>query len=135
MLDEGKAADIYGHGWAYYLGDKRPAEFAPGLHQEPELVEWMKGFAAAMADYDPGPTRTHPSIQAALVDLGIDGDLLEDCLKAAEQAVAGGEWCRWPSVHVRGLGDAKAAIDKTRSDLPRIFGASWINEAYNDEVG
>lgn len=104
-MNEEQSAEIYGHGWAYYLSDKRPAEFAPGHHQGAELVEWVKGFTAAMADNDLEPWRIHHTIQLALLDCGVAGDLLEVCLQAAEVALAGDEWCRWPSVPVRGLAD------------------------------
>lgn len=127
MISEERAAEIYGHGWAYYLSGNRPQEYAPWLHQGEELAEWMKGFAAAMADNDLEPWRLHPTIQCALLDCGIDGDELEDCLKATEAALAGNEWCRWPSVPVRGYGPGVATHGG------RIFYA--LPEASNDEVG
>lgn len=58
-----------------------------------------------MADYDLEPYREHPSIQVALLHHGIVGYLLEACLLAAETICASGEWCRWPSVPVRGFGN------------------------------
>ena len=51
---------------------------------------------------DENMDQQHPTIQAALLHCGIDADLLEEVLQAAE-AVAD-EWCRWPSVPVRGWG-------------------------------
>jgi hypothetical protein len=56
-----------------------------------------------MADYDLEPYREYHSIQAALLYHGIVGYLLEACLLTAETVYASGEWCRWPSVPVRGL--------------------------------
>jgi len=125
MIDEEKAAEIYGHGWAYYLSDKRPAEYAPGLRQGAELVEWMKGFAAAMADngmigYDEEANTALyecASIQAALLDSGVDGDLLEACLLASEAALAGDEWCRWPSVPVRGTGPVVRVLEAANDEM------------------
>ena len=55
-----------------------------------------------MADYD--LECDHPSIQAALLDCGIDCDLLEACLAAAEQITADPEFNRRPSVPLRGYG-------------------------------
>jgi hypothetical protein len=128
QIDEEKAAEIYGHGWAYYLSDKRPPEFAPVLHQGAELVEWMKGFAAAMADNDLEPWRLHSTIQCALLDNGVDGDLLEACLLAAEAVLDGHEWCRWPSVPVRSFVSGDGPLDGRR-----VFVV--LPEAANDEMG
>jgi hypothetical protein len=87
-----------------------------------DCVEWIKGYVAAMADYDLDKYHEHPSIMAALLYHGIDGDLLEACLLAAEIVRTSGEWYRWPSVPVRGF----------ESPVPR----GWsIIEAMNDEVG
>lgn len=93
--------DDYGLGWVFFKSDGvRGGNFAP--FEDDDLIEWIKGFAAAMADYD--LDREYPSIQAALLDLGIDADLLEACLVAAESVHAGDDWVRWPSVLVRGFG-------------------------------
>jgi hypothetical protein len=66
------------------------------------LLDWLKGFCAAMADYD--LDGQYPSVQAALLQYGIDGDLLETWLQAAEMSLDETEFTRWPSVPVRGLG-------------------------------
>ncbi|MGR8951132.1 MAG: hypothetical protein ACU83V_01760 [Gammaproteobacteria bacterium] len=66
--------------WAFYKTGrtgKPPADVDPD-----ELKDWMKGFGAAMADDD--LSGRHPSVQAALLHYGIDGDLLETCLQTAE---------------------------------------------------
>lgn len=85
-------------GWAFYQTG------SGGVPNEdsPELIDWMKGFAAAMTDYD--LEGEYPSIQVALMDYGIDADLLAACLDAAEQIVQEPEFNRWPSVPVRGFG-------------------------------
>jgi hypothetical protein len=116
MSDETKQ---WGNGWAFYKGDGKPDEYLPPIDN---CREWIKGYCAAMADYDLESYREHPSIMAALLHHGIDADLLEACLLAAETVCAGGEWCRWPTVPVRGF----------ERSSPR----GWsIVEAMNDEVG
>ncbi len=90
----------WSYGWSFYKSHGAgglPADIDPA-----ELVDWMKGFCAAMADYD--LDGGHPSIQAALLHYGIDGDLLEDCLQAAETILEEAAFNRWPSVPVRGFG-------------------------------
>ncbi|WP_305909430.1 hypothetical protein Q9L42_005525 [Methylomarinum sp. Ch1-1] len=89
----------WAQGWAFYQTGRGnvPDE------DSPELSEWMKGFCAAMADYD--LEGEYPSIQAALMDYGIDADLLAACLDAAERITQEPEFNRWPSVPVRGFGD------------------------------
>lgn len=72
---------------------KPPADVDPA-----ELRDWLKGFCAAMADYDLDDR--HPSIQAALLDYGIDCDLLEECQAILEED----SFNRWPAVPVRGFG-------------------------------
>jgi len=90
----------WSYGWAFYKtgGTCRP----PADIEAAELVDWLKGFCAAMADYD--LDGEHPSIQAALLHYGIDADLLDACLKAAETIIDSNEFNRWPSVPVRGFG-------------------------------
>ena len=85
-------------GWAFYKGKGEPREFLPPLD---ECLEWIKGYAAAQADYDLEPCHEHGSIEASLVDHRVEGDLLESCLMAAEEVLNGDEWTRWPSVPVR----------------------------------
>jgi hypothetical protein len=114
----------FGNGFAFYKGAGKSDRLLP-FHGE-DHREWIKGFCMAMADYD--LEQEDPTIQAALLNLGIDGDLLEDLLQAAESIADSDEWCRWPSVPVRGWGETKAAIKRLRADLPRIFVAA------NDEV-
>jgi len=106
-LDESKT---YGLGWAFFKcsGDEAP----PG--DGCDLQEWMRGFCAALAEYG---EQEYPTIQAALVDLRITGPLLEACLKAAEAVREGSEWCRWPSMPIRGR------------SVVRVL------EAANDEMG
>lgn len=112
MLNEEKAAKIYGHGWAYYLSDRRPPELLPGLHQGPELVEWIKGYAAALANCD--LIGDCPSIESSLRTDGIGGEILERLLTAAEILVSAdsGEWMRWPSIPVRYTAEALEERDK-----------------------
>lgn len=97
-------ADIndYGFGWAFYKsggiqgGGKLPEA---GVN----LREWIGGYAAALADYD--PTGDAPSIEAALRTDGVTGELLERLLQAAESIEQGGEdggeFVRWPGIPVR----------------------------------
>ena len=90
----------WSYGWAFYKSSGT-AKLPPDLDPI-DLIDWMKGFGAAMADYD--LDGRHPSIQAALLHYGIDGDLLEDCLQAAETILDEAAFNRWPSVPVRGFG-------------------------------
>lgn len=83
-------------GWAFYKGVDNSGQYLPTLDN---CGEWIKGFAAAMADY--GLVHESPSIQAALLNQGIGGELLEACLNSADAVVASDEWCQWPSVLVR----------------------------------
>lgn len=91
-LDESKT---YGLGWAFFkcCGESPPPA------EDSDLAEWIKGFCAALADYGQAE---YPTIQAALTDLRITGPLLEKCLLAAEAVREGSEWCRWPSMPIRG---------------------------------
>lgn len=85
----------FGYGWAFYkTGGVRGGAPLPTLDDPLDLVEWMQGFAAAMADYD--LDGRYPSIQAALLDRGVEGDDLEELLQAAEVIRDGEEFCRWP---------------------------------------
>lgn len=114
-------SDHWAHGWAFYksngIGDEPPEESSVALQN------WMKGFGAAMADDDLGDQ--HPSIQAALLHYGIDGDLLEDCLQAAETLLEEAAFNRWPTVPVRGFGSGNLRIGPFVVVLP---------EAANDET-
>lgn len=95
-------SDIPNHwaqGWAFYKSEGKG--FVPD-EDDPELIEWVKGFGAAMADYD--LDGRHPSIQAALLHYGVDGDQLETCLQVAETILEEDAFYRWPSVPVRGFG-------------------------------
>lgn len=94
--------------------------------KDADLAEWIKGFYAAQADDDLDPYRHYPSIQAALLDLGIDVDLLEACLRAAEVVQSSDEWCLRPSVPVRGFGSNVLRTGTVIYILP---------DAANDELG
>ena len=109
-------------GWAFYKGNGKQRKLLP---KADDCLEWIKGYAAAQADYDLESFREHGNIEASLVDHGISDDLLESCLVAAESILAGYEWCRWPSVPVRKKDEQK--------DMHKNFGMAWINEAANDE--
>ncbi|WP_020565908.1 hypothetical protein [Methylosarcina fibrata] len=90
----------WSYGWTFFKTGR--TGMPPADIEAAELTDWLKGFCAAMADY--GLDGEHPSIQAALLHYGIDGDLLEECLKAAEIIIDVNEFNRWPSVPVRGFG-------------------------------
>lgn len=90
------ADEIYGQGWAFFVGGgTRKGNPLPAYDDPLATIEWMKGFAAALADCD--LFGHYPSIEAALVDFGITGELLEELLLACEVIRDGEEWCRWPS--------------------------------------
>ncbi|MDP2201869.1 MAG: hypothetical protein Q8K07_07615 [Methylicorpusculum sp.] len=66
--------DISNHwaqGWAFFKSGGKG--FVPN-EDDPELIEWVKGFGAAMSDYD--LDRQHPSIQVALLHYGITALML-----------------------------------------------------------
>jgi hypothetical protein len=114
--------DRWPDGWAFYKGNGKPDNLLPPID---DTGEWIKGYAAAQADYDLEPFREHQSIEASLADHGISGDLLESCLVSAESALSGDEWCRWPSVPVRKKDELK--------DTHPSRCISWINESANDD--
>lgn len=91
-------SNLWVNGWAFYKGDGKLDRFLP---PPGDCCEWIKGYCAALADYDLEPWQVHPCIQAALLHHGIVGDLLETCLLSAEAVLTSEEWCRWPSVPVR----------------------------------
>lgn len=94
-LEEAERDRWFGQGWAFYVGGgaKRGLPL-PALDDPLVTLEWMKGFAAALADSD--LSRYYPSIEAALVDFGLTGELLEELLQACELIQDSEEWCRWP---------------------------------------
>lgn len=83
----------FGRGWAFFKSDGASAVDIS------DYSDWIKGFCAAMADYD--IDGEYISIKAALVDMGVDGDQLDDCLKAAENVIKNTDWVRWPFVQIR----------------------------------
>jgi hypothetical protein len=88
-------------GFAFYRSGRRSERLLPA-EGETDLAGWIKGFCCAMADDD--TEGENPTVQMALLARGIDGDLLADLVDAAEAVASGDEWCRWPSVPVRGWG-------------------------------
>jgi hypothetical protein len=90
----------FGDGFAFYRGDGKSDRLLPAPGED--YREWIKGFCCAMADED--LDHEDPTIQTALLHMGIDGDLLEELLQAAEAVVNDDKWCRWPSVPIRGYG-------------------------------
>ncbi|WP_374091054.1 hypothetical protein [Methylomicrobium lacus] len=111
----------WSYGWTFYKTGRTGKP--PASIDSSELLDWMKGFCAAMADYD--LDGRHPSILAALLDYGIDGDLLETCLQTAEAILEEDEFKRWPAVPVRGFGAGNLRIGPFVVVLP---------EAANDET-
>lgn len=92
----------YGWGWAFFKGGGAKESKVPLPLDRPAeyQTEWMKGFAAAMADY--GIFEDYPDIRSAMIDCGIEGEALETLLAAADRALdTQTEWMRWPSVPVR----------------------------------
>lgn len=95
----------YGLGWAFFKSDGvRGGAFLP--LETDNLVEWMKGFMAAQADYD--VPQQYNSVEAALIDMDAEGVLLAKLLDAADTALLpSDEWLRLPNVPVRGRGKLK----------------------------
>ena len=89
--------DSYALGWTFFKCEGvRGGAFLPFTSDN--LVEWMKGFMAAQADYG----CQHKSVEAALIDLGVEGVLLVRLLDAATLALETSEWLRLPGVPLRG---------------------------------
>lgn len=97
----------YGLGWVFFKSDGvSGGEFLP--FETDNLVEWIKGFMAAQADYD--FPQQYSSVEAALVGNGVKGKLLTQLLQAAETALSGDKWLRMPSVPLRGKAQSKAVL-------------------------
>lgn len=112
----------WSHGWAFYKSCGSGS--LPSGDNPADLLDWMKGFGAAMADYD--LDNEYPSIQAALLDYGIDGDLLEECLQSAELIVQEPVFNRWPpSRPIRGFGSLEKAA---KDDDAEILVARWDSD-------
>ncbi len=78
------AINDYGLGWAFFKnGGVASGEFLP--FETDNLVEWVKGFMAAQAEYD--YPRQYKNVKAALVGNGVKGKLLTKLLEAAETAL------------------------------------------------
>jgi hypothetical protein len=84
-------------GWDFYKNNGAKQEYLP---QVADCEEWIKGYVAAMTDYDVESYPKHHSILTALLHHGIAGDLLEACLCAAESVCTVGEQCSLPSLPV-----------------------------------
>lgn len=84
-------------GWVFFKTGGQDTN--PDRHPGPDLTEWVKGFAAAMADYD--LDHDYSSLQDALQQLGVEEELVMACLDAAERIIAEPEFNRWPNVPVR----------------------------------
>jgi len=87
--------DLWAYGWAFYKGDGSKS-LMPTVE---DCTEWMQGFCIAMADYD--IEKADASIQEALVNKGVEGELLESCLASAELIFQSEEWQRVPDVPIR----------------------------------
>lgn len=90
----------YGLGWAFAKSAGRSELPGAGV----DLVEWIKGYAGALADMD--PQGECPSVETSLKLDGVAGEILAKLLDAGE-AVERGEGCkggkfeRWPGIPVR----------------------------------
>lgn len=84
-------------GWVFFKTDGQDTH--ADRHPGPDLTEWVKGFAAAMADYD--LDHDYSSLQDALQQFGVDEELVMACLDAAERIIGEPEFNRWPNVPVR----------------------------------
>jgi hypothetical protein len=97
----------YGLGWVFFENNGvAGSEFLP--FETDNLVEWIKGFMDAQADFD--YQRQYTSVEAALVGNGVKGKLLTQLLQAAETALQNDDWLRVPSVPVRGRVQSRANL-------------------------
>ena len=108
----------WAEGWAFYKGSGKPDKYLPPTD---DCGEWIKGYAAAMADYD--PIGDCQSIEASLRTDGIDGERLESLLAAAEalESSDSGEWMRWPSIPARQSAEALDERDKRILNYKGLF--------------
>lgn len=89
----------YSLGRVFYKRDGvRGGNFLP--LETDDLVLWISGFMSAQADCD--IDGDYQSIEAALIDYDVEGELLIKLLNAAEIALSGDTWLRLPNVPVRG---------------------------------
>ncbi len=88
----------WANGWVFFKNTEISQNYFP---KKENCTDWMKGFLSAMADYDLDPYREYSSIQAALLDKGISGNLLEICLFSVDVIFNSDEWCRLPDVPIR----------------------------------
>jgi hypothetical protein len=97
----------YGLGWVFFENNGVTGnEFLP--FETDNLVEWIKGFMAAQADFD--YPKQYSSIESALISHGVKGKLLTQLLQAAETALQNDDWLRVPSVPVRGRVQSRAKL-------------------------
>jgi hypothetical protein len=102
----------YAMGWATCKGGPSRADWIPATDDDEETRrEWVKGYAAALADIDPWGEQV--SIEAALKSDGLSGAALEALLIAGETLERGEGWgdnfTRWPAAAVR---HSAAALDE-----------------------
>ena len=82
-MDTNSEINDYGLGWAFFKMDGvRGGAFLP--FESDNLVEWMKGFMAAQADYD--VPQQYGSVESALIDMDAEGALWAKLLNAADTA-------------------------------------------------
>lgn len=97
----------YGLGWVFFENNGVAGnEFLP--FETDNLVEWIKGFMNAQADFD--YPKQYASVEAALIGHGVKGKLLIQLLQAAETALQGNTLLRMPSVPVRGRVQSRAKL-------------------------
>ncbi|MCF7970288.1 MAG: hypothetical protein K9L22_03865 [Methylococcaceae bacterium] len=89
---------LWANGWVFFKGGEDVQKFLPQLDN---CLEWMKGFLAAMTEYNIEPYQEYQSVQEALHSQGISGDVLEACLISTESIANSDEWCRFPDVPIR----------------------------------
>jgi hypothetical protein len=97
----------YGLGWVFFENNGVTGnEFLP--FETDNLVEWIKGFMNAQADFD--YQNQYSSVEAALVGHGVKGKLLTQLLQAAETALASDKLLRVRIVPLRGKSHSKAKL-------------------------
>lgn len=96
----------YGLGWVFFENNGVAGnEFLP--FESDDLIEWVKGFMAAQADFG---TAQYASVEAALVSHGVKGKLLVQLLQAAESALQADKWLNVPAVPLRGKNRSQARL-------------------------
>lgn len=119
-------------GFMFFKSYGNNLQAMPTLGMTEDHQEWIKGYCCALSDYD--LDREYRSIEQALINQGIDNDLLlSELLESAEYVLKNStEFLRWPNIPIRQFPTPKGILDD-----PSM--SNWLKEAiqtslYRDPV-